>query len=67
MRPFAEGALTNRKVSAEQLLKWVLSDPRCTCAIPATRSEVHVLENARVGEPPWLDPDERDYVARVAS
>jgi aryl-alcohol dehydrogenase-like predicted oxidoreductase len=68
MRPFAEGALTCRgRATAEQLLKWVLSDPRCTCAIPATSSERHMLENARAGEPPWLDPEERDYVARVAS
>jgi aryl-alcohol dehydrogenase-like predicted oxidoreductase len=68
MRPFAQGALTGRgKVSAEQLLKWVLSDPRCTCAIPATANEKHMLENVRAGEPPWLDPDERDYVARSAS
>jgi len=68
MRPFAEGALTGKGgATAEQLLKWVLSDPRCTCAIPATSSERHMLENARAGEPPWLDPEERDYVARVAS
>jgi aryl-alcohol dehydrogenase-like predicted oxidoreductase len=67
MRPFAEGALTRRDVPADQLLKWVLSDPRCTCAIPATRSGQHVLENAAAGEPPWLDPEQRDYVARLAS
>jgi aryl-alcohol dehydrogenase-like predicted oxidoreductase len=67
MRPFAQGALTGRDAPAEKLLKWVLSDPRCTCAIPATRSEQHMLENARAGEPPWLDPEERDYVARSAS
>jgi aryl-alcohol dehydrogenase-like predicted oxidoreductase len=68
MRPFAEGALTGSgKVTAEQLLKWVLSDPRCTCAIPATANGQHMLENARAGEPPWLDRDERDYVARLAS
>jgi aryl-alcohol dehydrogenase-like predicted oxidoreductase len=68
MRPFAEGALTRRgKVRPEQLLKWVLSDPRCTCAIPATADERHMLENARAGEPPWLAADERDYVARLAS
>jgi aryl-alcohol dehydrogenase-like predicted oxidoreductase len=68
MRPFAEGALTSGgKATAEQLLKWVLSDPRCTCAIPATANEQHMLENVLAGEPPWLDPDERDYVARLAS
>ena len=66
MRPFAEGGLTGR-VPVDQLLKWVLSDPRCTCAIPATSSQAHLLENARAGEPPWLDPEHRDYVARLAS
>jgi aryl-alcohol dehydrogenase-like predicted oxidoreductase len=79
MRPFAEGALTRRGPSdadmrslgveswAEALLKWVLSDGRCTCAIPATTSEEHMRENVRAGEPPWLDPEQRDYVARLAS
>ena len=79
MRPFAEGALTRRGPDAadlralgveswgEALLKWVLSERRCTCAIPATTSEEHMLANARAGEPPWLDPEQRDYVARLAS
>jgi len=68
MRPFGEGALTGRGgAPADRLLKWVLSDPRCTCAIPATRDEKHMRENARAGEPPWLDPEERDYVARSVS
>lgn len=79
MRPFAEGALTRRGPDAGDLhdlgvdtwagalLKWVLSDPRCTCAIPATTSVAHMLDNAGAGEPPWLDPEQRDYVARLAS
>jgi aryl-alcohol dehydrogenase-like predicted oxidoreductase len=79
MRPFAEGALTRRAPSdadlrslgveswGEALLKWVLSDARCTCAIPASADATHVRDNARAGEPPWLDADQRDYVARLAS
>jgi aryl-alcohol dehydrogenase-like predicted oxidoreductase len=79
MRPFAEGALTRKppgvcdlkplgvETWAQALLKWVLSDPRCTCAIPATSRPGRASENARAGEPPWLDPDQRDYVSRLVS
>jgi aryl-alcohol dehydrogenase-like predicted oxidoreductase len=79
MRPFAQGALTRRppgdadlrtlgvETWGQALLKWVLSDTRCTCAIPATSRRGRPSENARAGEPPWLDPDQRAYVARLAS
>ena len=79
MRPYAQGALTRRpprvrdlaalgvETWAQALLKWVLSDPRCSCAIPATSKRGRATENARAGERPWLDPEQRAYVARLAS
>ena len=81
MRPFAEGSLLSMQISRaalaplsrfgiktwpQALLKWILSDPRCHVAIPATSSSAHLRANAFAGEPPWLGPDERDYIARLA-
>lgn len=82
MRPFGEGGLLRRPPAgkeleplkafgvqtwAQALLKWVLSDPRCHVAIPATSKPARMRENAGAGEPPWLGPEERDYVARLFS
>jgi aryl-alcohol dehydrogenase-like predicted oxidoreductase len=79
MRPLAAGALMGRpppaselsalgvRSWAEALLKWILSDRRCTVALPATSKPGRMTENARAGEPPWFDDDERAYVARLAS
>jgi aryl-alcohol dehydrogenase-like predicted oxidoreductase len=81
MRPFGEGDLLRRAPSdaeleplrpfgvrtwPQALLKWVLSDPRCHVAIPATSSPRHMADNAEAGGPPWLGPEERAYVARLA-
>jgi aryl-alcohol dehydrogenase-like predicted oxidoreductase len=81
MRPFGEGALTGLRIDeaalaplhpfgvrtwAQALLKWVLSDPRCTVAIPATSRVARIDENAAAGGPPWFGPDERELVARLA-
>ncbi|HKP51875.1 MAG TPA: aldo/keto reductase [Chloroflexia bacterium] len=81
MRPFAEGALLRRQPAADDikalhpfgvttwaqaLLKWILSDPRCHVAIPATSSPARMKENALAGEPPWFGPEERALVARLA-
>jgi diketogulonate reductase-like aldo/keto reductase len=78
MRPFGEGALMRRPPSAadlaplgvdtwaQALLKYVLSDPRITVAIPATSKAARVHENAAAGEPPWFGADERTLVERLA-
>ncbi|HET9494688.1 MAG TPA: aldo/keto reductase [Chloroflexia bacterium] len=81
MRPFAEGELLRRAPSADRLaplepfgvrtwpqalLKWILSDPRCHVAIPATSSPERMRDNAAAGEPPWFGPEEREYVSRLA-
>jgi aryl-alcohol dehydrogenase-like predicted oxidoreductase len=82
MRPFAEGRLTRRAPSSEQLmplrdfgvrtwgqalLKWTLSDRRCAVAIPATSRPERMAENAEAGAPPWFGVEERALVARLAS
>ena len=81
MRPFSEGALVRRPPAgfdrarfaafgvetwAQALLKWVLSDPRCHSAIPATSRPGRPTENARAGEPPFFGPEERAEVAALA-
>lgn len=81
MRPFAERRLLRRppdpadltplepfgvRTWTQALLKWILSDPRCHVAIPATSSPEHMAEDAEAGAPPWLGPEERDLVARLA-
>jgi aryl-alcohol dehydrogenase-like predicted oxidoreductase len=82
MRPLGGGSLIGRAPDASELeplralgvetwgqalLKWVLSDPRCTVAIPATSRPERMTENAAAGEPPWLGPEERALVERLAA
>ena len=81
MRPFGEGALVARPPSpealaplrklgvrtwAQALLKWILSDERVHCAIPATSSPQRMAENAEAGSGPWLDAEARGLVERLA-
>jgi aryl-alcohol dehydrogenase-like predicted oxidoreductase len=81
MRPFGEGALLRRTPSPDSLaplrpfgvttwpqalLKWVLSDLRCSVAIPATSRPERMIENVAAGAPPWFGDDERALVSRLA-
>lgn len=81
MRPFGEGGLMRHRPSpddlaplrpygvttwAQALVKWVLSDPRCSVAIPATSHPERMTENAAAGSPPWFGAEERTLVARLA-
>jgi aryl-alcohol dehydrogenase-like predicted oxidoreductase len=50
----------------QALLKWILSDPRCHVAIPATSKVEHMRANAAAGNPPWFEREQRDYVAQLA-
>jgi aryl-alcohol dehydrogenase-like predicted oxidoreductase len=78
MRPLGEGRLATRPASDEQLaelgvatfaqalLRWALSDPRVDVLIPATSRPERAGENAAAGAGPWLDPDQRALVERIA-
>ncbi len=80
MRPLGAGALVGRAPApsallrlerfgvttwAQALLKWVMSDRRVHCAIPATSQIARVTENAAAGQPPWFDHETRDYVTSL--
>jgi aryl-alcohol dehydrogenase-like predicted oxidoreductase len=82
MRPLGEGALVRRSPSEEKLaplaafgvrtwaqalLKFILSDTRVSCTIPATSRPERMRENAEAGSPPWLDTDAREYVHQLAN
>lgn len=80
MRPLGAGELVRRAPPAgaltrlqpfgvttwaQALLKWVMSDRRVHCAIPATSKVARATENAAAGEPPWFDEETRDYVTSL--
>src|SRR3954471_15307593 len=49
----------------QALLKWVLSDPRCHVAIPATSRPGRMRENAAAGAPPRFGGEGRAHGARL--
>jgi aryl-alcohol dehydrogenase-like predicted oxidoreductase len=51
---------------AQALLKFVLSDERVSCTIPATSSADRARENVRAGNPPFLGGERREYVSWLA-
>lgn len=78
MRPFGAGDLVQRVPRpaelapferfgvftwGQALLKWVLSDPRVTVVIPATRRPGHAAENEAAGSPPWFDEETRERIS----
>lgn len=80
-RPFAEGALLRRlhrrplpgwagdigcTTWAQLLLKFVLSHPAVTCAIPATASVEHLRDNMAALQQPWPDGQQRRQIAAAA-
>src|SRR5205823_6325251 len=81
MEPLATGALVKKAPAPEQIapfldhglatwaqvcLKWILSDPRVSCVIPATRDAQHARDNAVVGQAGhWYDEKERESIAEL--
>lgn len=82
MRPLGEGKLARLapppealaplapygvRTWAQALLKFILSDHRVSCVIPATSRAERMAENAAAGSGPWFDDEAREYVAALVS
>jgi aryl-alcohol dehydrogenase-like predicted oxidoreductase len=81
-RPFAEGGLLRRLGArpvpsfaaeigcttwAQLLLKFIVSHPAVTCAIPATSDAEHLRSNMRAGEGAMPDEAMRRRIVEAAS
>jgi len=77
-RPFAEGALFRRAKGkplppwaaelgiaswAQFFLKWIVSHPAVTCAIPGTGRPDHMKDNLAAGQPPFPNSEQRKRMA----
>jgi aryl-alcohol dehydrogenase-like predicted oxidoreductase len=65
-RPIERRVLAELQVqtAAQAVLKWIASDPRVSGVLTATKTPGRPTENARAGEPPWFDADQRERLAR---
>ena len=52
---------------SQATFKWGLSDRRVHVSLTATAHPGRLADNAAGGSPPWLGPDERAYVLRLAT
>ena len=77
MSPLQDGVLNRRPSPAEvaelgvetwaqAVLKWIASDPRVSTVLTATHRTERARENAGAGDPPFLTPEQRELVVRIA-
>jgi len=50
---------------AQAILKWIASDPRVSSVLSATKTPGRPTENARAGDPPWFDSDQRERLLQL--
>jgi aryl-alcohol dehydrogenase-like predicted oxidoreductase len=74
-----QGGILDRRPTPQQLaelgvetwpqaiLKWIASDLRVSCVLTATSRPGRAAENARGGEPPMFDREQRELVRRICA
>jgi aryl-alcohol dehydrogenase-like predicted oxidoreductase len=74
-----QGGILDRRPTPQQLaelgvetwpqaiLKWIASDPRVSCVLTATSRPGRAAENARGGEPPMFDKEQRELVGQICA
>ena len=78
MSPLQDGILERRPTQQqlrelavetwpEAVLKWIASDPRVCTVLTATKTPGRPAANARAGEPPMFNPEQRELVGRICA
>jgi aryl-alcohol dehydrogenase-like predicted oxidoreductase len=74
-----QGGILDRRPTPQQLaelrvetwpqaiLKWIASDPRISCVLTATSRKGRPTENAKGGEPPMFNKEQRELVRRICA